>query len=268
MVEIMKIGFIGVGNMAKAIIEGLMSKGVEAKNIFIHSAHKSNYEVYSQETGVSACESNSEVIEKSDVVFLAVKPIVVEKVLKEVKDSVLTHNPVLVSVVTGVSVAELEDTLGGKDVKIVRTMPNVNVEIGEGMTALHKNDNVSDEDYQLVRELFEKIGKVAEIEEKDFSTFVALAGSSPAFVYFFIDSLARSGVKYGLNKQKATQIAAQAVLGSALKVLKSDKTPWELVDDVSSPGGTTVAGLLAMEEAGFMTSIVKGVDATISKDKG
>src|SRR5699024_7612057 len=78
------------------------------------------------------------------------------------------------------------------------------------------------------------------------------------FVYFFIDSLARSGVKYGLNKQKATQIAAQAVLGSALKVLKSDKTPWELVDDVSSPGGTTVAGLLAMEEAGFMTSIVKG----------
>ena len=211
---------------------------------------------------------DSEVIEKSDVVFLAVKPIVVEKVLKEVKDSVLTHNPVLVSVVTGVSVAELEDTLGSKDVKIVRTMPNVNVEIGEGMTALHKNDNVSDEDYQLVRELFEKIGKVAEIEEKDFSTFVALAGSSPAFVYFFIDSLARSGVKYGLNKQKATQIAAQAVLGSALKVLKSDKTPWELVDDVSSPGGTTVAGLLAMEEAGFMTSIVKGVDATISKDKG
>src|SRR5699024_968070 len=146
MVEIMKLGFIGVGNVAKAIIEGLMSKGVEAKNLSIHSAHKSTHEVYSQETGVSAFESNSEVIEKSDVVFLAVKPIVVEKVLKEVKDSVLTHDPVLVSVVTGVSVAELEDILGSKDVKIVRTMPNVNVEIGEGMTALHKNDNVSDED--------------------------------------------------------------------------------------------------------------------------
>ena len=112
------------------------------------------------------------------------------------------------------------------------------------------------------------IGQTEILTEKDFSTCVALAGSSPAYVYFFIDAMSRAGVKYGLKKDQATKIAAQAVLGSAQKVLADQKTPMQLVDDVCSPGGTTIAGLLAMEEAGFMTAVIKGMDATINKDQG
>ena len=113
----------------------------------------------------------------------------------------------------------------------------------------------------------EDIGQTIALKESDFSTFVALAGSSPAFVYFYIDSMAKAGVKYGLKKDAAVKIAAQAVLGSAANVLQSSKSPQDLVDDVCSPGGTTIAGLLAMEEAGFMRAVVKGIDATIAKDQ-
>ena len=105
------------------------------------------------------------------------------------------------------------------------------------------------------------------LPEDQFSTFVALAGSSPAFVYLFIDSLSRAGVKYGLTKKQATAIAAQAVMGSAQNVLASEQSPFDLIDQVSSPGGTTVAGLLAMEQAGLMSAVIKGVDATIAKDR-
>lgn len=135
------------------------------------------------------------------------------------------------------------------------------------MTALKAGETVTETEFSEVTDLFDSIGKTTEMEEKDFSTFVALAGSSPAYVYLFIDAMSRSGVKYGLSKKQATEIAAQAVLGSALKVLKHPKVRWTFVDDVCSPGGTTVAGLLAMEEYGFTTSVIKGLDATVAKDK-
>ncbi|WGN90505.1 pyrroline-5-carboxylate reductase [Ligilactobacillus faecis] len=262
----MEIGFIGVGNMAKAIINGWQKNGVQAK-INVHSAHKENYVPYATEHGLYACSDNVSVVQNSDIVFLAVKPLVLGKVLAEIKASVKQKKPLIVSMVTGVSLDELTKALDPQ-VKLIRIMPNVNVEIGEGMTALVANKNVASEELKNVTELFELVGKTQLLPEKDFSTFVALAGSSPAYVYFFIDAMARTGVKYGLSKAQATQIAAQAVLGSAKKVLHETKSPMDLIDDVCSPGGTTIAGLLALEEAGFMTAVVKGLDATIKKDQG
>lgn len=264
----MKIGFIGVGNMAKAIIQGLLKAGFSEKDIYIHSKHKENYDEYAKEFGLNSCDSNTEVIKMSDYVFLAVKPIILEQVLLEIKEEIKVKPVKLISVVTGISLREIEQKLDQVNIPIIRTMPNVNVEINQGMTAVSANDATTPEIFDNVLKLFKLLGEITVLEEKDFSTFVALAGSSPAFVYFFIDSLARAGVKYGLSKKEATKIAAQAVLGSAAKILQSDKNPWDLVDEVSSPGGSTVAGILAMEEAGFMTSIIKGVDATIKKDKG
>lgn len=264
----MKIGFIGVGNMAKAIIQGLLNAGFKGKNIFIHSKHKENYQEYAKQFGLNSCDSNAEVIKNAEYTFLAVKPSVLDEVLLEIKDQLKIKPINLISVVTGVSLSEIEQKLDGIKVPLIRTMPNVNVEINQGMTALCANDNTTTEIFSDVKKLFEFLGEITVLDEKDFSTFVALAGSSPAFVYFFIDALSRAGVKYGINKKEATKIVTQAVLGSAAKILKSNKNPWELVDEVSSPGGSTVAGVLAMEEAGFMTSIIKGVDATIKKDKG
>lgn len=264
----MKLGFIGAGNMARAIINGLIAEQkISGEDVYIHSAHKSSYESYAKEKGLNPCESNSDVVKNAEIVFLAVKPIVSKDVLEEVSTEFERKNPVLVSMVTGVSIAELVDALHFPAAKIIRIMPNVNVEIGEGMTALKAGKKVTEAEFSEVTDFFDSIGKTTEMEEKDFSTFVALAGSSPAYVYLFIDAMSRSGVKYGLNKRQATEIAAQAVLGSALKVLESSKSPMDLVDDVCSPGGTTVAGLLAMEEYGFTTSVIKGLDATVAKDK-
>ncbi|KRL02790.1 pyrroline-5-carboxylate reductase [Liquorilactobacillus capillatus] len=263
-----KIGFIGAGNMARAIINGWLATGkVAAADILIHSAHRQSYGPYAEEKGLVPVESNKEVVEQAEIVFLAVKPLVLGSVLAEIKQDVQTKKSVLVSMVSGVSLAEIQEVLGNGKVELLRIMPNVNVEINEGITALAGNPTLTDEHYHFCEDLLNTLGKTTPLAEKDFSTFVALGGSSPAFVYFFIDSLARAGVKYGLTKKQATEIAAQAVMGSAKKILVASKTPWELVDAVSSPGGTTVAGLLAMEEAGFMTSIVKAVDATIAKDQ-
>lgn len=265
----MNLGFIGAGNMARAIINGWQTKELDAE-IYLHSAHKTSYEPYAKEKGLKTCETNSEVVLQANYVFLAVKPIILGEVLTEIKAAVKRQKPVIVSMVTGVSVAEIAEhlELAENEVEIVRIMPNVNAEIAEAMTALHANQAVTPAHFEIVQQLFELIGKTEIMAERDFSTFVALAGSSPAYVYFFIDAMARAGVKYGLKKEQATKIAAQAVLGSAKKVLSDEKTPMQLVDDVCSPGGTTIAGLLALEEAGFMTAVVKGMDATINKDQG
>lgn len=265
----MKIGFIGAGNMARAIIAGWLDKKVvAANNIFIHSAHIDRYEPYAKKNGLIACSSNIEVVEHSDIVFLAVKPIILGKVLAEIKETVQMKKPLLVSMAASTSLTDIENEITDSSLEIIRIMPNVNVEIGAGMTAIVGNQNVSEKNLTICERLFASEGKVALIEEKDFSIFSAIAGSSPAFVYFFIDAMARAGVKYGLKKQQATKIAAQTVLGSAQKVLLSDKTPFEMIDEVCSPGGTTIAGLLAMEEAGFMNAVVKGIDATVAKDQG
>ena len=265
----MKLGFIGAGNMARAIINGWLSQG-QKPEIYLHSARKASYEPYAKEHGLHACASNTEVVSTADIIFLAVKPIVLAEVLHEIKTTVQEKKPVIVSMVTGVSIAEIADLLEltPEDLEIIRIMPNVNAEIAAGMTALNASPDVTETNFARVKGLFEMIGQTEILPEKDFSTFVALAGSSPAYVYFFIDAMSRAGVKYGLKKEQATKIAAQAVLGSAQKVLADQKTPMQLVDDVCSPGGTTIAGLLAMEEAGFMTAVIKGMDATINKDQG
>lgn len=263
-VILMKIGFIGVGNMAKAIIRGLILKGQDSKDILVHSARKKNYENFAKENNLTAIDSNKELVNYSDVIILAVQPITADDVLKEIKDTVSSEKLIL-SVMGGNTLDDIEKILG-KDIPILRTLPNVNVEIGEGMTSVISNGILKSDPYNKGVELFDLIGRTVEVPEKDFVTFSAIAGSAPAYAYLFIDALSRAGVKHGLSKVDATKIAAQMVQGSAKMVLDADKVPYELIDQVSSPGGTTVAGLLAMEEYGLSTAVVKGIDATIAKD--
>lgn len=263
----MTIGFIGAGNMARAMISGLLAKkAVAPTDIVLHGGQPLHYEPYAAKIGAKALASNQAVAETADIVFLAVSPKLGEPILQAIGSTLKQRHVPVVSMLTGVSMATLEKALGSHDQPVLRIMPNVNVAINAGMIAYAANDAVAGQLDGLL-DLLNVLGKTVSLPEEQFSTFVALAGSSPAFIYLFIDSLARAGVKYGLEKDQATAIAAQAVMGSAKNVLASDQSPFDLIDQVSSPGGTTVAGLLAMEEAGLMTAVVKGVDATIAKDR-
>ncbi|MCH4172664.1 MAG: pyrroline-5-carboxylate reductase [Lactobacillus sp.] len=263
----MKIGFIGVGNMAQAMIQGLLNAKVSSEDIIVHSAHATNYEPFAKANGLKTAQTNLELTQMADMIVMAVEPSLYQQIIQEITGA-LTKAKILVSVLTGITLGQLNAAADMANLPIVRLMPNVNVKINQGMTAIVGNEAAQESALEQVQTVFEKLGSVTALPEQHFSTFVALAGSSPAFIYLFIDSLSRAGVKYGLSKQQATQIAAQAVKGSAQMVLESDKSPFDLIDQVSSPGGTTVAGLLAMEEHGLITSVIKGIDATIAKDRG
>ncbi len=263
----MKIGFIGAGHMAQAIMLGLcQQKYVPAASILVHSAHKNSYQPFATAHGLTAVASNAALVNQADLVILAVPAAQTLAIVAELQPEFTDQPPILVSVAGGVSLAQLQENSDSTNLSIVRAMPNVNVAIGQGMTALVTSEATPAADFEQVAHLFEALGQITPLAEKDFATFSALAGSSPAYAYLFIDALSRAGVKYGLNKDVATKIAAQTVLGSAANVAQSSTNPWGLIDQVSSPGGTTVAGLLAMEEAGLMTAVVKGIDATIAKE--
>lgn len=262
----MKIGFIGVGSMAKAIIKGLLTTNLFASHdILVHSAHPANYETFATENGLTACSNNREVANGAEIIVIAVVPDKVKEVVTEISNNLNSQNQILISIVGGLSIQRLEE-LAGYNLPILRALPNINVEINEGMTALAANDQLTGDTLAQATAVFEKIGEISWLAEKDFGIFSALAGSSPAYADLFIDALSRAGVKYGLSKDDATKIAAQAVQGSAKMVLKSDQTPYDLIDQVSSPGGSTIAGLLAMQEHGLSTAVVKGIDATVKRD--
>jgi len=264
----MKIGFIGVGGMAQAIIGGLLkAKTFAPSDIIVHSHRPESYGPYAKAHGLQAAASNADVAAASDLVVLAVTPNVANDVLQEVATQLVDGEKTLISIVAGLSLADMANVVG-ENVPVLRTLPNVNVEVGAGMTAVAANAHLTGDDLAAALRVFNTIGSTTTLAEDQFGVFSALAGSSPAYIDFFIDSLSRAGVKHGLSKDQATQIAAQATLGSAKMVLESDKIPFALIDQVASPGGSTVAGLLAMEEAGLMTAVVKGIDATIKRDAG
>lgn len=264
----MKLGFIGTGNMASAIIEGIVGKGfISGKDLFLYDILEDKLKMICENIDANLCKSEKEVVERADTVVLSVKPNMIEKVLSKTKDIMLQKNTIVISIAAAMPIEKLEGFLGGKKLSVIRVMPNVNSMIGFGAAAVAGNKTASEENINYVINMFESVGKAWKVEEKDFSAYIALAGSSPAYTYFFIDSLSRAGVKHGLPKDKALEYAAQAVLGSAEMILKSGENPWTLIDKVCSSGGSTVAGLLAMEESGFMTSIIKCVDATIKRDQ-
>lgn len=265
----LKIGFIGTGNMATAIIKGIITKGfVEPEDVYLFDLFTEKVDKLTEDTGARKCHSNQDLIKAVDLVVLAVKPNVIEPILLDNKALLLEKKPILVSIAAGTPTEKLYGYLKtDKEIPVIRVMPNVNVQIGSGATAVCGHRFSTEKQVDYVLNMFQSIGKAWELAEEDFSNFTALAGSSPAYSYLFIDSIARAGVKHGLPKDLATEMVAQAVLGSAEMILKSKENPWTLIDQVSSPGGATVAGLFALEEEAFIATVAKGIDATIAKDQ-
>ncbi len=258
----MKIGFIGSGNMATALLKGFVASGVVRESDITISDKSTNSLKKWEGREVVATLDNKQVFERSELVIFAVKPNVLPEVLKDLKR--LAKGKILVSIAAGVTLETMEGILG-KDAKIVRAMPNTPAQVGCGMTVLSPNKNVSTEEAEIVKKLFEGAGDAIILEEKHINTATALHGSSPAYVYMLIDAMADCGVKYGIPKDISLRLAAKAVEGSAKMVLETKTHPSELKDNVCSPGGTTIAAVLELEKNGFSSAVADAIDACIAK---
>ncbi|MDR2379141.1 MAG: pyrroline-5-carboxylate reductase [Bifidobacteriaceae bacterium] len=263
----MKIGFIGAGTMAGAIITGIIDSGLVGPDaIGAHDPDAGKLRDLAEATKIVAYAGNEEVVAASDIVVLAVKPQYLSGLLERLAGQLIAKRPLVVSIAAGVTLRQIDGWLG-PDVPVVRVMPNINATVGRGMAAVTANAVATDSQIESVLELFGSVGKAVRLEERLFPAFTAVAGSSPAWVFLFVDALARGALAAGMTKREARDAATQAVLGSAALLAATGEHPWELIDKVSSPGGTTVAGMNVLEDRGFSAAVVAAVAATVQRDR-
>lgn len=264
----MKLGFIGCGNMATAILKGIAdSKKLDPADIFVFDTNAKTQENVAAKYGVQPAENAGALAQNCDHILLAVKPNVIQSVLQEINGELKNSSKVIISIAAGKTIEFLRSALTQNN-KIIRVMPNINAKVGEAVCAYCCNEVVTDDEKAEVADLLQVIGKVIELDEKFFPLFGVISGCSPAFVYMFIDALARAAVKNGMSKPMALEIAAQAVYGSAKMVLENPDThPWQLIDMVCSPGGTTIEGVLTLQKEGFETAVHDAVQNAVDKDK-
>lgn len=264
----MKFGFIGAGNMAGAIIKGMTigTKSYAGKDIIITSKTVTSAKRLAELCGAKAVKTAAEVAAASDVLVLAVKPHILAEVVPALKEEIAAKHPLVVSIAAGKTLEYLAELLP-EGTPIIRMMPNINAKIGASTSGMCTNAFVTEEQKAVVKGMFETIGTVAEVEEAHFGIFSVIGGASVAFAYIYMDALARAALKAGMSKKQALEITAQTVLGSAKMLLESGEQPWPLVDQVCSPGGTTIEGVTVLQENGFESVLVKAFDAVLEKDK-
>lgn len=260
----MKIGFIGLGNIAKAMIGGMLAKEIAAKEDIIGSARtKKTQEAVREAYGITTYADNKEVASRADILVLAVKPQFFGEVIPGISDYVRDHT-LVISIAAGKSMSEIEG-LFGRELKLVRCMPNTPALVGEGCSGVCRNERVNDAEMSRCMELIGSFGLAEEIPEKLIDAFAGISGCSPAFVFMFLEALADGGVAAGMPRKQAYTFAAQAVMGSAKLMLESGKHPGELKDMVCSPGGTTIEGVRVLEEKGMRAAVMDAVRATVEK---
>ena len=254
----MKLGFIGTGNMASAIMGGIIKNQlIPADEIIGADLFAPVRERVKEQFGIHVTDSNREVIEKAEVVILSVKPQFYADVIREIRDDVKSSQ-IIITIAPGKTLAWLSEQFG-KDVKIVRTMPNTPAMVGAGMTAACPNEHLTEDETAYVRTLLESFSRVEIIPERLMDVVVAVSGSSPAYVFMFIEAMADAAVSGGMSRPQAYQFAAQAVLGSAKMVLDTGKHPGELKDMVCSPAGTTIEAVRTLEERGFRSAVFEAM---------
>lgn len=256
-----KIGFIGAGNMGKAIIKGLINSNfVSKESIYASEISKQAADKVSSELGIKVYTDNNELTKIADIIILCVKPHFIQSVVEGIKSN-LTEQKQIVSIAAGISTNFIENILSSK-IPVIRVMPNTPALVGEGMTAVCKGKYVSDEQLKYIVELFSKVGRSIEVQEKFINAVTGISGSGPAFMYTIIEALADGGVKLGLPKNIALELAAQTAAGAAKMILETGKHPSILKDEVTTPGGTTIAGLMVMEENNIRSALSKTVQET------
>lgn len=255
-----RVGFIGAGQMATALGQGLVRSGVVAADqLWASDPVPEARQRFRESTGGNVTAENRRVADASDVVVLAVKPQQMAALLGELRGQ-LSERHLVVSIAAGVRLATLAEGLGPA-ARLIRVMPNAPCLVGLGVSAFALGQNATSADGQLVKQLLEAVGSAWEVEEKQLDAVTGLSGSGPAFVYVMIEALSDGGVRMGLPRPVATALAAQTVRGAAEMVLSTGQHPAVLKERVTSPGGTTIAGLQALEVAAFRGAVMSAVEA-------
>lgn len=262
----MKIGFIGLGNMAKAMIGGMLQKDMmKAEDILGSAKTKETVEKMQKEYGIRGMGSNAEVAKAADVLVLAVKPQFFPEVIEEIRGEI-KEETLIISIAAGKTLQWIEEAFGRK-IKLVRCMPNTPALVGEGCTGVCVNPHVSGEETEYSLKLMESFGKAYLVPERLMDAVGAVSGSSPAYVFMFIEAMADGAVAAGMPRTQAYEFAAQAVYGSAKLVLETGRHPGDLKDMVCSPGGTTIQGLRVLEEKGMRGAVMDALLACVEKSQ-
>ena len=263
----MKVGFIGSGNMGGAMMRGILASGKCTEDgIMASDAMAGVLTAVEADLGIMTSMDNKIVASFADVIFLAVKPQYYQEVIAQIRNLDLQEK-IIVTIAPGKTLKWLEEEFE-KPVKIIRTMPNTPAMVGEGMMGMCPNANVSKDDLSLVQDICSGFGKTEIVGENLMDVVTAVSGSSPAYVFMFIEAMADAAVADGMPRDKAYRFAAQAVLGSAKMVLETGKHPGELKDMVCSPGGTTIEAVRVLEEKGMRSAVFEAVKACVGKSKG
>lgn len=259
----MKISMLGVGNMLGAILEGILKSNKFKENDFtIFNRSEKKIEKF-RSYGVNFAKDEKELAENAEVLIIGVKPYDLSELVISIKEFI-PKETIIVSILANIGIKKLEEMFGER--KIIRVMPNTPVAISRGMNAIARNGFVKDAEYEKIINLFEAVGTVAEVAEKNFDAFSAIAGCMPAYVYMFIEASADAAVKNGIKRDKAYEYIARAVEGSAAMVAETGKHPAALKDEVTSPSGSTIRGVMALEENGFRNAIIKAIDKSTNMD--
>ena len=262
----MKIGFIGTGNMGSAIIKAYSNSAARADaEILAYNRTLAKAEALAESCTILVASNIEEIVTKSDIIFVCVEP----KNFAEVMPEIAKHfeaDKVLVSIAAGITIDALESYLGS-DAKVIRTMPNTPIMHGLGVTAMVRNSNVSDADFEAVKAIFEAGGITGEVSEDLISAVIGVSGSSPAYTYMYIDALINAGVESGLDPEMSRQFAAQAVMGAARMVMASEESPSVLCDRVCTPGGTTIEAVTSLKKADFEDVVKSGALAAVERSK-
>ena len=261
----MKIGFIGLGNMAGAMIGGLIKSGVKKEDIFGFDVSSKAGENRKSEFGIGICSDNTELVKAADYIVLAVKPQFLAPVLKEI-NAALTEEKVIISIVAGKSLAFLGEGITNTR-KLVRCMPNTAALVGAAITAVTPSEAVSEEELKNAVSIIESFGKASVVPERLMDAVTGVSGSSPAFVFMFIEAMADAAVLEGMPRPQAYEFAANAVYGSAKLMIDTGKHPGELKDMVTSPAGTTIEGVKALEDGAFRATVMDAVIAASERSK-
>ncbi len=259
------IAFIGAGNMAEALIRGLVRGGhVPAAQIVATGPRHERLDELVTHYGITVSTDNKDAAGRAAIVVLAVKPQIINKVAREIAPH-LTAGTLVISVAAGVSTLTLEGLLPGT--RVVRSMPNTPALVGAGATAISAGQHATETDLGLAKQLFDAVGITVALDESQLDAVTGLSGSGPAYIFLILEALADAGVKVGLSRRNAQRLAAQTVMGSAKLLLETDEHPGKLKDMVTSPGGTAIAGLHTLEEGGLRTTLINAVEPATKRSR-
>ncbi len=267
MLEEKKIGFIGGGNMGEALISGLVTSGAATpENIICSDVRVDALQELQDKYGINTSTSNMDVASFADIIVYATKPQILASVLQETADS-LDRSKLIISIAAGVPLAAIASGIG-KKLRLIRVMPNICAFVKQSATAIAAGEFVEDGDIELAKAIFDSIGISVFIQENTLmDAFTGLSGSGPAYVFLIIDAMADAGVKMGLSRKDALLLSTQTVMGSAKLLLESNEHPGQLKDRVTSPGGTSIAGIHTLEQGGLRTTIMDAVEAATNRSR-